>query len=107
MAGADISICRLADVPDAGGVIAQINAIFFEASATQTFASATARAAFRERWLGRYLAHFPNEVFLACGADGQVVGYLAGCLEDPARNKHFEDVSYFLDFAPLTRRFPA
>jgi GNAT superfamily N-acetyltransferase len=107
MTGADIRICRLADVPDAGRVVAQINAIFFEASATQTFASATARAAFRERWLGRYLAHFPNEALLACGLDGDVVGYLVGCLEDPARNGHFEDVSYFAGFAPLTRRFPA
>jgi GNAT superfamily N-acetyltransferase len=107
MAGAYINICRLADLPHAGRVVAQIDAIFFEASATQSFASAAACATFRERWLGRYLDHFPNEVHLACGADEQVVGYLVGCHDDPARSKHFADVSYFAEFAALTQRFPA
>jgi GNAT superfamily N-acetyltransferase len=107
MVDADVRICRLSEMPDAGSVVAQITAIFFEASATRTFESAAARAAFRERWLGRYLAHFPDEAFIACGADGRVAGYLVGCLEDPARNEHFADISYFADFAGLTRRFPA
>jgi GNAT superfamily N-acetyltransferase len=84
-----------------------MDAILFEGSAIPTLASPAARAAFRERWLGRYLAHSPDEVFLACGADGHVVGYLVGCLEDPAHEEHFKDLSYFADFAELTRRFPA
>ena len=107
MVDADVRICRLADVPDAGSAVAQITAIFFEASATPTFESAAARAAFGERWLGRYLAHFRDEAFIACGADGRVAGYLVGCLEDPARNKYFQDIPYFADFSGLTQRFPA
>jgi GNAT superfamily N-acetyltransferase len=107
MVAADVRVCRLLDMPDAGSVVAQITAIFFEASATRTFESEPARAAFRERWLGRYLAHFADEAFLARQADGRVAGYLVGCLEDPARSEHFADISYFADFAALTPRFPA
>jgi GNAT superfamily N-acetyltransferase len=104
---AEIAICRLADVTDLGKVAAEIDAIFFAASVNPTLASPAARAAFRERWLGRYVAHFPDEVFLACGADGHLVGYLVGCLEDPAREEQFKDLSYFADFAEFTRQFPA
>jgi GNAT superfamily N-acetyltransferase len=105
--GSEIAICRLADVTEVGKVAAQLDAIFFEASGTQAFAPAAARAAFRERWLGRYLAHFPNEVFIAYGADSQVVGYLVGSLDDPACEMLFADVSYFVDFSWITHKFPA
>ena len=107
MAGSEITICRLPAGMEMGEVVAQIDAIFFEASSLPAFASPAARGAFRERWLGRYLSDFPDEVFLACGADGRVIGYLVGCLEDPAREKRFEDLSYFSDLAELTQRFPA
>jgi GNAT superfamily N-acetyltransferase len=105
--GSEIVICRLRDGADRSKVAAQLDAIFFEASPTKAFANSAARAAFRERWLGRYVVHYPNEVFLACEADGHVVGYLVGCLEDPARATLFEDLSYVEDFGPITQEFPA
>ena len=41
------------------------------------------------------------------GAASPVVGYLVGCLEDPARTPRFADIGYFRELAPLTARFPA
>jgi GNAT superfamily N-acetyltransferase len=107
MGDKEIAICRLADVTGGGKAAAQMDAIFFAASAVPISSCPAARAAFRERWLGRYLAHYPGEIFLARGPDGHIVGYLAGCLADPAREKLFEDISYFADFAEFTREFPA
>lgn len=106
MPGPDTTICRLADVADVGELVAQMDRIFFEASGASIFEIA-ARAGFRYRWLGRYLAHFPEQTVIALGADAQVLGYLVGCLDDPACHRHFADVSYFADFARLTARYPA
>jgi len=100
-------IARLVDLTDHDLVCGQVEAIFFETSGTQSFESEAARAAYRERWLGRYLMHFPEECFVALSNDGAVVGYLAGCLEDPARSPRFSDVSYFATFSHLTPSFPA
>ncbi len=85
----------------------ELDAIFFEASETRDFASEDARALFRERWLGRYLSHYPEDALLAVGPDGRIAGYLAGCLEPPTASERFDDVAYFKAFAPLIRLFPA
>jgi GNAT superfamily N-acetyltransferase len=84
-----------------------IDAIFFEASGTKSFASMAERRAFRERWLGRYLADEPQWAYLAMDAGGAVAGYLVGSLNDPARSERFADIGYFKDFAPLTLEYPA
>lgn len=102
-----ICIVPYADAALGPGARAQIDAIFFEASATKAFADETARAAFRERWLGRYLDRFPDCAFLAMGADGRVAGYLVGSLADPARDPLFADIAFFGDLAEHTARFPA
>jgi GNAT superfamily N-acetyltransferase len=85
---------------------AEIEAIFFQASATQSFASPADRAAFCERWLGRFLVHFPADSFLAV-EKGQVIGYVIGSLADPACDPRFADVPYFRDFAGLSACYPA
>lgn len=84
-----------------------LDGIFFEASGTKSFASGAARAAFRERWLGRYLRTYPDWVYLALDGGGAVSGYLLGCLDDPAKTPMFDDIGYFKNFAALTARFPA
>ncbi len=84
-----------------------LDAIFFEASATKSFASEKERQAFRERWLGRYLEHDPEWVYLALNANDTLVGYLLGSLDDPARTPRFRDIGYFKDFAALTEAYPA
>ena len=80
---------------------------FFSASATQSFASPASRAAFRQRWLGRYIEHFPECTFLALDHAGRVAGYIVGALADPALDPLFSDIGYFRTLAPLTARFPA
>ncbi|MGI9426096.1 MAG: GNAT family N-acetyltransferase [Hyphomicrobiaceae bacterium] len=85
-----------------------IDAIFYEASNTQSYDSDAARRAFHWRWLGRYLAEEPDHAFLACdGADGQVCGYLVGSLADPAQRAEFAEIGYFDAFAELTAAYPA
>lgn len=101
-----IRIKPLGEVPDRAQRKREIEAIFFSASLTQSFPNAAARAAFLDRWLGRYLNHFPAEVFVAVAADDAVIGYLVGALVDPACTAAFDDIGYFRDFADLTRMYP-
>ena len=109
------SVCigRLADMAIAGQPspegreIAQIDTIFFGSSTVQHFAGDAERAAFRDRWLGRYLEHWPRNFFVACNSDRRIVGYLAGCLEDPAEQSMFADLDYVGTFADLSRSYPA
>lgn len=84
-----------------------IDAVFFQSSNTQSFADAAARAAFRERWLGRYLHHDSQWAYVALAENGDVAGYLVGSLDDPAVSPRFDDIGYFAAFKELTRRFPA
>lgn len=94
-------------VEDRDRAEAELDAIFFASSATQSFADDATRAAFRHRWLGRYLAHYPEWAFVALDRDGHVAGYVVGSIVDPARTPLFDDISYFQALAPLTARFPA
>ena len=103
---AEMPIVPLKSLADQAGARATIAAIFFE-TARSTFESAEARAQFQDRWLGRYLYNFPDETFVACDADGQVVGYLVGCLEHPLGHPLFADISYFDAFAGLMDAYPA
>ncbi|HEX5666236.1 MAG TPA: hypothetical protein VFX71_05335, partial [Hyphomicrobium sp.] len=97
--------------PRTSSLMAQLDAIFFEASGTKTFASSEDRAAFRERWLGRYLAHDAQHAFLAvagAGSPGETLaGYLVGSIEDPALAPRFDDLGYFKALSHLTARYPA
>jgi GNAT superfamily N-acetyltransferase len=107
LARQDVAVRRWSDIADPERLLAQIDAIFFEASATKAFADEETARAFRERWLGRYLAHDPQWAYLALAADGTVAGYLVGSLDDPAKTPRFSDIAYFRDFAGLTSDYPA
>lgn len=102
-----VSIRRYLDVQPRAQRDDEIDAIFFEASNTKSFESDLARAAFRERWLGRYLRGDPQLAFLALTPTERVVGYLVGSLDDPALSSRFADISYFSAFRDLTKRYPA
>lgn len=84
-----------------------IEAVLFETSTTKSFTSTAERAAFRERWLGRYLEHDPSLVYVALLPHAGLSGYLVGCLEDPAVAPRFDDLAYFQAFAELTCAYPA
>jgi GNAT superfamily N-acetyltransferase len=103
---ADVGILTFRAVAADAAARASIDAIFFGASGTQSFASEAERQAFRTCWLGRYLATDAEHSFVAV-ADRTVIGYLVGALDDPAATGRFADVSYFRDFAHLTPTYPA
>jgi GNAT superfamily N-acetyltransferase len=102
-----IRIERWLDTPDKERASRDVDAIFFDSSGTKTFASDTVRTAFRERWLGRYFRFDPQWAYLARSAGGEVVGYLVGCLDDPARTARFDDIPVLQDFKTLTPDYPA
>jgi GNAT superfamily N-acetyltransferase len=98
---------KLADLPPDTRPIDKIERIFFEASTTREFPDTWARAAFRERWLGRYLENDLDHAFVALTADDQAAGYLVGAIDDPAKAARFSDIGYFDVISPLTSRYPA
>jgi GNAT superfamily N-acetyltransferase len=109
-ANPDVEICRwseLSSAPERDRWIGDLDHVFFSSSARQSFASAEEKAAFRERWLGRYLVNFPQYAWVALDGAQRVVGYLVGSLDDPARDPLFADLSHFARFSALTDRYPA
>ena len=111
-----VRVARLSDLPQhmQDEALHQMERIFFESSATKRFASDGERTAFRERWLDRYLMHFPRFTYVAladisptCAPIEGVVGYLVGCDEDPAHKALFADIGYFKVFRAMTPRYPA
>lgn len=101
-----ITIVRYTDLPHSERVAQQLNAIFFQSSNTQSFADDEARARFRERWLGRYLTHYPQWFYIAL-SDGDCAGYLAGCLDNPATLPLFADIALYKTFSNWTGKYPA
>jgi GNAT superfamily N-acetyltransferase len=94
-------------LPDLERHMVAIDSIFFESSARQEFADQDERNAFRERWLGRYIEKHRDSFFVAIDDEGTAIGYLAGCLQDPTRLRHFDDIAYFKTIASLCREYPA
>lgn len=88
-------------------ITTDLDALFFEASNTQVFASENEKNQFRETWLGRYLSHYPDHFFLALSESGRLIGYLAGSPDNPARSELFSDVEYFSLFEELCQLYPA
>lgn len=102
-----VTIRRWADLQDRAASLPGLDHVFFSSSATQSFASDEARAAFRWRWLGRYLDGHPSLVHVALAPSSEIVGYVCGTLDDPALSGRFDDIGYFASIAHLTRRYPA
>ncbi len=100
-------IRRYLELERTAALKAGLDAVFFEASNTQSFASGAERAAFRERWLGRYLTHDAAFAHVAIAADGAVAGYVVGSIDDPSIAERFSDLGYLHAFRDLTRRYPA
>lgn len=89
------------------GIEAGIDRIFFVSSSVQSFPGDDERAAFRDRWLGRYLRHDPRWAYVALDREERVAGYVIGAVDDPARVERFADIPYFQPWAHLTAEFPA
>lgn len=104
---AGLEIARFAGLERSPGLIAALDAIFFEASATKTFDSDEHRRSFRDRWLGRYLEHKAEHAFLALDANGRPAGYVIGDLDDPATTPRYADIPYVQALAVSSCRYPA
>lgn len=103
----DVEIVAVPPTARTPALLGEVDAIFFEASG-RGFATAAERAAFRERWLGRYLEGGTDVLLVARDAAGAVAGYLVGALEDPAGQERFADIAYLRGaFRELCRRYPA
>ena len=94
--------------PRSPAEIERIGRIFFASSATQQFSGAAERAAFRERWLSRYLLVDAAHAFLAVdGATRDIVGYVIGTIDDLARLARFADLASARAFAAASALYPA
>jgi GNAT superfamily N-acetyltransferase len=102
-----IRIRNADELSNFGSCLADIDEIFFEASARQDFGSDEEKRTFREMSLGRYIERHRDSFFVALDDTGCAVGYLAGCLENPTNLSHFDDVSYFKWIEDICREYPA
>lgn len=100
-------ICRLIDLPAWQSRACELDAIFFEASLTKSFADEAARAAFRERWLGRFLGDLACLAHVAIAPSGGIVGYVIGAHRDAASDPRFVDIGFYRHLADVTPQFPA
>lgn len=90
----DAVIRRWTEIADKQRVTPEIDAIFFEASNTKAFAGEAERRAFRERWLGKYLANEPQFAYVAVAGAGAVAGYLVGSLLEPVGFEAFANAAW-------------
>lgn len=86
--------------------LAGLDHVFFASSGTQNFSGPAERAAFRERWLGRYLLADATHAFVAVECS-RVVGYVIGSTDDLARLPRFADLASARQFAACSARYPA
>jgi hypothetical protein len=77
-------VVRLMDEPDWQSRLSPIEEIFFATSPSAKTLRPDERQPFKERWLGRYIAHDIESFFVAITEVSTVAGYLAGCLDNPA-----------------------
>ncbi len=112
---AGVVLRRLVDLEAAGGDAALLRVgieRIFCATAARWPGDVAAARAFQRLWLDQYLEHERELVTLAVArevptAERDVLGYIVGCRIDPATSKRFAALSYFRDFAAVTRAFPA
>jgi GNAT superfamily N-acetyltransferase len=104
--GKVIEIRRADEIADFTIYLGEIDDIFFESSARRDFCSQEEKQSFREMSLGRYIVKHRDSFFVALD-DARCVGYLAGCLENPTKLIHFDDVSYFRYIEDICQDYPA
>jgi GNAT superfamily N-acetyltransferase len=99
-------VARLIDEANWKSLLSIVENIFFATSRVKIFADEQARSSFKAQWLDRYLNHYINSFFIARADDGVLIGYLAGCLENPTLNPLFDDLGYYRAFAPYCASYP-
>jgi len=99
-------VVRIVDEANWKSLLPVVESIFFVASRVQTFADERARNSFKAQWLDRYLNHYIDSFYIARADDDVLIGYLAGCLENPMLNPLFNDLGYYKAFAPYCASYP-
>ena len=103
-----VFMCRWSEIKERGQLDDALDAIFFEATHTKSFETEAVRAAFRRRWLGRYLEMRPDLAHILFVGDAAraetLAGYVVGAHEDPAQTDRYDDVGYFHLLSDVTRR---
>jgi ribosomal protein S18 acetylase RimI-like enzyme len=106
-ASAAVHLVMLLESSQPQRYLAEAEAIFFATSTVTAFANTEARRAFQERWFGRYVTHFPGDVWFAIDTDGHVAGYLTGCPVDTAPLPLFADIGVYRAFRSPCAAYPA
>ena len=107
MSQASVTIERLVDRGPTVADLERIDRIFFSSSSVTSFSGPSERAAFRERWLGRYLVCDADNTLVAVTPDAGIVGYVIGGFDDVARLARFADMASARAFAAASVQFPA
>ena len=102
-----VKIQKADEVADFTSYLGEIDNIFFESSAKRDFCNDEEKQSFREVSLGRYVVRHRDSFFVALDDAGPAVGYLAGCLENPAKLDHFKDIAYFRYIDDICQNYPA
>jgi GNAT superfamily N-acetyltransferase len=102
-----VKIQKADEAADFTGYLSDIDNIFFESSAKRDFRNEEEKQSFREASLGRYVVRHRDSFFVALDDAGRAVGYLAGCLENPAKLDHFKDIAYFRYIDDICQNYPA
>jgi GNAT superfamily N-acetyltransferase len=102
-----VKIQKADEVADFASHLRDIDKIFFESSAKRDFCSEEEKQIFREVSLGRYLVRHRDSFFVALDDARRAVGYLAGCLENPTKLDHFNDIAYFRYIDDICQNYPA
>jgi GNAT superfamily N-acetyltransferase len=102
-----VKIQKADEIPDFENHLGDIDDIFFESSAKRDFRTHEEKQSFREMSLGRYIVNHRDSFFVALNSAGRAVGYLAGCLENPTKLDHFNDIAYFRYIDDICQNYPA
>ncbi len=97
MAAAHILSLPQIDPDERARLIEEATAIFWVTAGSPNFDSPLEGRTFYMRWFGRYLEAQPELFFLALDADGDAIGYLAGCLQtfSAAARPLADDAGYY------------
>jgi GNAT superfamily N-acetyltransferase len=88
----------------------QAKDIFFETANTKSFGSAEEKHAFFMRWLGHYARTLPDAFLFALTPEGDVCGYVAGCIDSFSEASHaiIGDIAYFTPpFCAALKAYPS
>lgn len=84
-----LHIKRFSEVQNKDQVLKELRGIFFKTSSRTEFSSDDAREEFFKTWTSYYVEHLPSYVYLATGAQSEVIGYLTGCPDTREAMKKF------------------